>query len=101
MADPKKPTTRDGRYVVVKNTWDYNGSHHVTVVDTHAPVDEVVPPCVIARERRIVRDLARRADPRPDDVQWVRTNSVDLKHTDQGTRIAYHLTVSRLDSIYR
>ncbi|WP_181273619.1 hypothetical protein [Brevibacterium oceani] len=95
------PVTRDGRFRVTESRWDCNGSFHVVVQDTRAASPgETVPPDVIERERRAVRDLARRVD-RMGRVQWVRTDDVSVVRTDDGPRLEYRLTASRLDPSYR
>lgn len=95
------PATRDGRFRVTESTWDSNGSFRVVVLDTRdGGVGETVPPDVIERERRAVRDLARRVDP-IGKVQWVRTDEVSVVRTPDGRRIQYRLTASRLDPAYR
>lgn len=101
MTKTDLPSSRDGRFRVTESKWDSNGSFRVVILDTRdSSVGETVPPDVIARERRAIRDLARRVDPM-DRVQWVRTDGVSVVATDDGPRLEYRLTASRLDPSYR
>lgn len=101
VAEKELPATRDGRFRVTESVWDHNGSFRVAVQDTReASAGETVPPDVIERERRAVRDLARRVDPM-NRAQWVRTDGVFVVKTDDGPRLEYRLTVSRLDPYHR
>ena len=87
MTKTDLPSSRDGRFRVTESKWDSNGSFRVVILDTRdSSVGETVPPDVIARERRAIRDLARR---------------VSVVATDDGPRLEYRLTASRLDPSYR
>lgn len=94
------PVSRDGAFAVTSAEWDYNGSFHVQVIDLRDNVSELVPPDVIARDRRRVRDLARRVDPM-DETRWVRVDSITVALHEGRAHIQYSVTVSRLDPMYR
>lgn len=99
---PLQLITRDGRFEVTSSTWDHNGSHDVKIIDHRAgSVGETVPPNVIERERAQLRRLARRADPMQHLAQWTRLDTIDEIATDDGPRLHYSYTVSRLDGTYR
>lgn len=62
MTKTDLPSSRDGRFRVTESKWDSNGSFRVVILDTRdSSVGETVPPDVIARERRAIRDLNRPA----------------------------------------
>lgn len=87
-------TNRDGDVQVMDTAWDSNGAHRVTVRDSKGVGNSIYTP---KQELRRARALARRVDPRPQDVQWTRLDSTFIA---DGC-LHYRFTVSRLDSSYR
>lgn len=100
MSTQTLPATRDGIFAVTSSMWDSNGSFRVTIVDLRDNADEIVPPEVLARERRRIRNLARRVD-RMDEVRWVRVDHVGHTIHEGRKHIEYRLTASRLEPMYR